>query len=104
MWDMFNQATKFNQPLCLWLQYTNFPEQVYTSRMFTSSACPNKSSPSQSYVCQSCFEELNDGNLKIAADLWNYNEEEAEAKYGSIEVWNLSKVTKLDQLFYNKQS
>jgi len=51
---MFKSATKFNQGLCSWLQFTNFPNSVSTGNMFTGSACPNGSNPSQSYVCQGC--------------------------------------------------
>merc|ERR1712176_94038 len=36
---MFGSASSFNQSLCSWLDYDNFPENVYTSAMFFKSGC-----------------------------------------------------------------
>jgi hypothetical protein len=43
--QMFDGASAFNQNLCAWRRYLYSPSQKKCSKMFMSSACPNKKSP-----------------------------------------------------------
>jgi len=54
MIGMFNLAASFSQNLCAWSNKPLFPNEVSTSNMFSHSACPIQSNPTEASVCHGC--------------------------------------------------
>ena len=51
---------------------------------------------------EAATEQLTDGNIQTATDLWINDQPTATTKYGNITGWDISKITAMDELFKYK--
>ena len=54
--------------------------------------------------CKGDYKPLTDKTINDAVKLWFSNKANAEKKYGKIKCWDVSKVTDIDDLFYDRDS
>jgi hypothetical protein len=48
------------------------------------------------------YERLTDENFKRAIALWFENKEEGKFRFGHISDWNTSRITNMEEAFYNR--
>ena len=53
---------------------------------------------------EAATEQLTDGNIKTATDLWISNNSTATTQYGVIMGWDTSNITAMDELFKSKMN
>lgn len=98
MQRMFSKASMFNNKLCSWLGYANFPQDVDTDNMFDSSGC-DVLGQSDTRVCQYC-PFMSKVHLKNAVDLWTSDQISALSRYGHIITWDVSRVKDFSVSFF----
>ena len=110
MRDMFNGASAFNQPLGQWnIINVNMGDMDGMFRNATAilQRYPNADNDPRSVFTSaqtntSNSNAFNNDTLREAVSLWIRNRDQAIEEYGDINTWNVSQVTDMNNLFYDR--
>ena len=97
MISMFGHASAFNQDLSSWVTTSILGNNYYFNMFYQATAMIASGAPVAPTA--DYFNFKTDANIKLAATDWNSNATTAEAKWGHVKDWKVSKVTDMSQLF-----
>ena len=116
MYRMFMGASSFNQNISSW----NVSNVANMSDMFLNSSSLSDTNKGLIHVSfktnsnwqydwsgfapQTTFKPQSKTELQTAVDLWVSNKSSAISSYGEINTWDVSLITSMSELFYNKTS
>ena len=95
---MFQGASSFNQDISSWC-VTNIVSEPYN---FSTDSALSASNKPVWGTCPNTLTPITDANIQTAVDLWISDSAAATTTYGDISTWDVSQVTNMSELFYNK--